>query len=154
MGLIYRKFMTNWKLYKKSSKSNVAGCCSFLRLEMAWVWSKTLQIEKSANLFVFSIHKFDRYIFLHDATQGFQSYLISMSKLNGFKFSLTWRWEQVFNSMPLISTIWQVKTWKSSNEFSKSWHPVFILMPFLNGWSQDNQHGLIWKIFHRASKWS
>ena len=53
MGLIYRKFMTNWKLCQKSSKCDDAGCCSFIRLKMAWVWSKTLQIEKSANLVVF-----------------------------------------------------------------------------------------------------
>ena len=98
---------------------------------------QNIAIEKSANLFVFSMQKFDRYIFLHNATQGFQNYLISMSKLHGFKYSLIWRWEQVFNSMPLISTICQVKTWKSSNEFSKSGQPVFILMPFWNGWSQE-----------------
>ena len=37
MGLKHRKSMTILKLFKKSSKCDVAGHCSFIRLEMAMV---------------------------------------------------------------------------------------------------------------------
>ena len=37
MGLNHRKSLTVLKLSKKSSKSNVAGLCSFIRLKMAMV---------------------------------------------------------------------------------------------------------------------
>ena len=49
MSLNHRKSMTVWKLCEKSSKCDVAGHCSFIRLEMAKVWRKKSLTEKSAH---------------------------------------------------------------------------------------------------------
>ena len=58
MGLNHRKSMTVLKLCKKSSKCDVAGHCSFIRLEMAMVWRKKSLIEKSAYFYSFPMKNF------------------------------------------------------------------------------------------------
>ena len=52
MGQKHRKFMTIWKLCKRSSKWDVACHCSFVRLEMAKVWKKKSLFKKKAH-FIF-----------------------------------------------------------------------------------------------------
>ena len=44
--LNYRKSMTVWTIFEKSSKCDVAGLSSFFRLEMASDWRKISLIEK------------------------------------------------------------------------------------------------------------
>ena len=102
MGLSYRKSMTVWKLCKISSNCDVAGHCSFIRLEMANVWRKISLIEKSANFIFFPMSNFRVAVFVNDAAQDCLSYFLSMSKLKSFKFSLKWRQKQISNSMRLI----------------------------------------------------
>ena len=53
MGQNHRKSMTVWKLCEKSSKCDVAGHCSFIRLEMAKVWRKKSLIEKNVHFIFF-----------------------------------------------------------------------------------------------------
>ena len=88
MGLNHRKSMTVLKLCKKSFKCDVAGHCSFIRLEMAMVWRKKSLIEKSAYFNVFPMSDFSLSVFVNNAAQDCLSYSLSMSKLKSFKFSL------------------------------------------------------------------
>ena len=102
IGLNHKKSMTVLKLCKKSSKCDVAGDCSFIRLEMAMVWRKKSPIEKSAYFNSFPMTNFSFSVFVNYAAQDYRSYLLSMSKLKSFKFSLKWRQERIDNSMRLI----------------------------------------------------
>ena len=102
MGLNHKKSMTILQLSKKSSKSNVAGHCSFIRLEMAMVWRKKSLIEKNDHFNFFPMSNFCPFVFFDDAAQDCLSYLLSMSNLKSFKFSLKWDQEQISDLMHLI----------------------------------------------------
>ena len=91
MDLNHRKSMTILKLCKKSSKCDVAGHCSFIRLEMAMVWRKKSLIEKSAYFNFFPMSNFSLSVFVNNAAQDCHSYSLSMSKLKSFKSFLKWR---------------------------------------------------------------
>ena len=99
MDLNHRKSMTVWKLCEKSSKCDVAGNRSFIRLEMAKVWRKKSLIEKSAHFNFFPMSNFGLSVFVNDAAQDCLSYSLSMSKLKSFKFSLKWHQEWNFYSI-------------------------------------------------------
>ena len=102
MGQNHRKSMTVWKLCKKSSKCDVAGHCNFICLEMAKVQRKKIIDWKKCSFHFFPISNFSLSIFVNNAAQDYLSYLLSMSKLNSFEFSLKWRQEQISDSMHLI----------------------------------------------------
>ena len=87
MGLNHRKSMTVLKLCKKSFKCDVAGHCSFIRLEMAMVWRKKSPIEKVLISTFFPMSDFSLSFFVENAAQGCLSYSLSISKLKSFKFS-------------------------------------------------------------------
>ena len=95
MDLNHRKSMTILKLCKKTSKCDVAGHCSFICLEMAMVWRVLISI-------FFPMSNFSLFVFFSDAAQDCLGYLLSMSKLKSFKFSLKWDQEQISDSMHLI----------------------------------------------------
>ena len=101
-GLNYRKSTTIWKIFERSSNCDVAGLSSFFCLEMASDWRKISLIEKRQILAFFPTIDFSFNVFINIATQSCHSYLISMSKLKSFKFSLKWRQERIFNSKHLV----------------------------------------------------
>ena len=57
----------------------------------------------------FSITNFCLNVFLNNAIQICQSYLISMSKLKSFEFSSKWRQERIFYLMRLVSMLQQTE---------------------------------------------
>ena len=135
MGQNYKNFMTNWKLFKKSSKCEVAGHSSFIGLKMALVWRKTMLIPKVQSLIYFQ------------CTISVLTFFFTM-QLKVFKTTwypwANWRASNFLhngaknkNFTYCVHFLWygKVKTWKSCYEFSNSWQPIFILMSSLNGWS-------------------
>ena len=66
MDLNHRKSMTILKLCKKSSKCDVAGHCSFIRLKMAQVWRKKSLTGKSAHFNFFPTSNLSLSIFVND----------------------------------------------------------------------------------------
>ena len=118
--LNHRKSMTVWKLCKNSSKRDVAGNCSLIRLEMAKVWRKKSLIEKNDHFDFFPMSNFCLFVFFNDAAQDCLSYLLSMSKLKSFK----WRQKQIFNSMRFISKLeWRQPMKITVNFLTTHLHP-------------------------------
>ena len=101
-GLDNRKSMVIWKIFEKTSKCDVAGLCSFIRLEMAKDLRKILLIEKMPISAFPPTRNFSLNVFLNNASQNCHSYMISMIKLKSFEISLKWHQERIFNSMHLV----------------------------------------------------
>ena len=100
------------KIFKKSSICDIAGLGNFIhlkwqRIEEKHHWLKKMQISAFFPTITFSLN-----IFINGATQSRYSYLISMSKLKSFKFSLKWRQERNFNSKRFVFMLQQTKNTK------------------------------------------